>query len=820
MQSMKRLVMIGWVLILLGTVLYGSGESRGSESLKKISLTPGEKRFLREHPKIVLGTDKYWHPYVEVDSNGRISGYDRDVLDLINRVSGSHFLLRAGNWKQMQEEAKARRIDGLSTGAAIASRRSYLNFSDIYITVNKMLVVSSDNPKNIHTLDDLKGKTIALHNGNLADEKTLKYFPDTLVKRYDTVEKMLQAVASGDADAMFANGSTLFLANELGMPYFKKVALLPDRLELVFAIRNDWPEAISIINKSLKMIGEEKLEMLQKKWFWQDKAMPLLPEQIKLSEEQRSYLRQKGVIRYCIDPDWMPLEAIIEGKPTGMSVDFLRLFSKRIGITFKLLPVDSWEESLTDLESGRCDIIPMMMPTRSRSTTYHFTTPYLSFPIVLATTFEKPYIPNLHAMKGKTLAIVRGYVYGELLEKRYPEVHFVKVNSSREGLEAVRDGLYFGFVGNLYTVGYQIQKHFISELKITGKFDKSLQLAVAISRKEPKLFHIMQQVIDSLVPESVDGIVSRWISVSYVKEPDYTYVWWAFAVMLAAAALLLYRHAVVERYNRQLKIEVANKVEELRKKDKILIEKLRMAAMGEMLSMIAHQWRQPLSAVSSTILGIDLRINLGKYDMEKESDRKAFFAYLSEKHRKINGYVSYLSGTVDDFRNFFRPNRKREQVALTQPIDRALGIIGETLRNRGIQVRLQYECDEEIALFQNEVMQVLLNLLKNCKHNFEERGTADPLIEIATRALDDRLIISVCDNGGGIPEAILPRIFDPYFSTKNEEHGTGLGLYMSKTMIEEHHNGRIEAENTGQGVCFIITFFRDAPGRSQLVSQG
>jgi len=773
--------------------------------LRKIVLTDKERAFIEAHPRIVLGTDRLWHPYIIITPDGNLTGYDADVLALVNKVSGANFTLKAGNWEEMQEEAREHIIDGLSTGAAISSRKSYLNFSDVYITVNKMVIAASNNPKQIHSLKDLNGKVIALHRGNLADEETAKAFKKSIIVHYDTVEEVLKAVASGEADAAFANGSTLFLANELGMPYFKRVATLPQKLELVFAVRKDWPEAISIINKSLKQIGKERLQALQRKWFWQDMAMPLVPEQLKLSNEQKRYLyREKKIIRYCIDPDWMPLEAIASGRETGMVSDLVTLFSERVGVPFVLIPTKSWEESLSFLERGKCDILPMIMATKLRARQYHFTTPYLQFPIMVATKYDKSFITDFHALSGKEIGVRRNYVFKELLEPLYPDIRFVEYDSEQKGLEDVRAGKLFGFIDNLYTLGYLIQRHFATQLKISGKLEEILALGIAISKKEPKLFPVMQQLVDSLEPDKLDRLTSAWLTVTYNKEMNYSFLWKVLAGVLLVGVFLFYRQYMLARYNRQLQDEVERKLEELRRKDELLVQKLRMAAMGEMLSMIAHQWRQPLSAINSTLMSIDLRLKLNHYDMSDPKEREIFFAFLEEKHRKVDEYTKFLSHTIDDFRHFFSPHKEKQLSPVTEPVKRAVTLMGDAFSSKGISVETDYRTEVSVRMFQNEVMQVVLNILKNCEDNFTSAQHLSPRIRIITDETEEEGQIVVCDNGGGIPEEILGKIFDPYFSTKEEQQGVGLGLYMSKVIIEKHHLGSMKVKNTKDGVCFII----------------
>lgn len=243
------------------------------------------------------------------------------------------------------------------------------------------------------------------------------------------------------------------------------------------------------------------------------------------------------------------------------------------------------------------------------------------------------------------------------------------------------------------------------------------------------------------------------------------------------------------------KLRMAEK--ELAKKEKLLILQSRHAAMGEMISMIAHQWRQPLSILSVIAMKIQAKIGLGQLKLE-DQDQK----YLLEQMDSIHLYTQNLSTTIDDFRNFYKPNKSSESVKLEEACRKSLAIIKTSLINQNINIIEEYSSQDKVEVYTNEMIQVILNILKNAQDNFIEKGTKEPYIRIST----NNKTLSICDNGGGIPEDIIDRIFDPYFSTKNEKNGTGLGLYMSKTIIEDHHKGKLEAKNTDDGVCFNLLF--------------
>ena len=265
----------------------------------------------------------------------------------------------------------------------------------------------------------------------------------------------------------------------------------------------------------------------------------------------------------------------------------------------------------------------------------------------------------------------------------------------------------------------------------------------------------------------------------------------------------------IMKINNTLELKVKDAISDTRKKEKLLQEQSRLAQMGEMISMIAHQWRQPLSAISSSVMGIQSKLSIGKFDFNKEQDRVKFLKFLEKKHQNIGDYVKTLSDTIDDFRNFFKPDKIKEKVSFNEPIKRALKIVETSMSSKGIDIKCSFNTVNEVYMYQNELMQVILNILKNAEDNFQEKGIENPQIDIVTSSTPTGCKIEISDNGGGIPEDILPNIFDPYFSTKSEKNGTGIGLYMSKVIVEEHHGGVIKAINSARGVTFIIECTQD-----------
>lgn len=249
-------------------------------------------------------------------------------------------------------------------------------------------------------------------------------------------------------------------------------------------------------------------------------------------------------------------------------------------------------------------------------------------------------------------------------------------------------------------------------------------------------------------------------------------------------------------------IGYAKDITEKKQAEDTLERQARMVQMGEMLSMIAHQWRQPLNAISLTAANLKLKFDFNGFDFSEPKAVKQCALELSKKLAAIEGYVQTLSTTVDDFRKFHQTDKEYHSLTLEDVISKSLNIITMSLKEDNIEIIKEYDSNEKINIHVNEIIQVILNIFKNTQDNFQEKRVKHPCIKIIIK----NKTVSICDNGGGIPKDIIDKIFMPYFSTKTDKNGTGLGLYMSRTIVEEHHKGKLLVKNIKNGVCFTIDF--------------
>jgi len=233
---------------------------------------------------------------------------------------------------------------------------------------------------------------------------------------------------------------------------------------------------------------------------------------------------------------------------------------------------------------------------------------------------------------------------------------------------------------------------------------------------------------------------------------------------------------------------------DLRKNETLLLRQSRHAAMGEMIHMISHQWRQPLTAISAIILNLKMKISTKKLNM----------TFCESKLNEVNNYLQVTSKTVDVFKNFFNNDKSKRFFYLQELVQLSVDMIQVSLEENHIKITIENKDLSKLYVYENELMQVVMNIINNARDALLAQNIKNPQINISFEENESTQIILIEDNAKGIEENILSQIFDPYFSTKETLEGTGLGLYMSKMIIQKYCEGDIFVHNTQNGCCFKI----------------
>ncbi len=561
--------------------------------------------------------------------------------------------------------------------------------------------------------------------------------------------------------------------------------------------------------------------------------MPSHKGSITLTPKEKSYIQQLGQLSICITPDLPPIEYEESGTLKGISVDMLRLIGRKLHTKIAFVKTENPKSSLAYLQAGRCHLaldIPQAksnqktLRTRyeknnvsspSHLDTYHrslyFTQPFVEYNLDIIQRSDHPLVKDLSLLHDKRIVLKNASVKNHLA-KLSPNLTVIQEEEIREILKLLESGEADLTLLPLPIFNYYRYKYGYHHLQVAGHTDLKHTETIAIDPHHATLLPILNKMIDSISQEERNFIFEKWTNVTIIKRVDYTLLWQVLIGALVIVSIIIFLlikqkrlQAKIEAYNANLEQSIQEELKKNREKDKQLLQQSKLAQMGEMISMIAHQWRQPLTTISATSVALQLKAELGDVDRKE----------IIKTTERISEYAQHLSRTIDDFRDFFKPTKAKEETTVSKLIQSVLSIVAPLLEGKGITIQTQIENDTSLYTYINELKQVLLNLIQNAQDVLIERHITSPRITIRSFTKGENIILEIADNGGGIEEEIMEQIFDPYFSTKSK-NGTGLGLYMAKVIIEEHCGSRLEAYNNIEGAVFRIEFIKDTIKGSSL----
>ena len=534
---------------------------------------------------------------------------------------------------------------------------------------------------------------------------------------------------------------------------------------------------------------------------------------------QLNYLSNKKELKLCIGPDSMPFEDFGKnGEYIGLTSDYYKIFSKNLNIPITVVPVNTWAESIEFAKNRKCDIISAMQ-TEERKQYLNFTSPYLKTPVVIATNNDKPFISDFKDLTNEKIGVPKSYAYVEELKKIYPNINYVEVPTIKDGLKKVIDGELYGQVGTLACIGYFFITDFAGSLKIAGKTDKvNLELGIGVRNDDPILFDILQNQVENIDESFHHKVLNNWINIKYNIDIDYSLVYKILTVIFIFIIFIVYKQYYLKRMNKKLEEEVDKKTKllvdsnnKLKKNEQILkqynkdleikikeevdknikIQKQlftaeKISSMIEMINNISHQWRQPLSIISTVSSGMLLKKEYGLLDDKEFRDNCIM----------IDNNVQFISKTIDNFRNFIDNDNNKKVFDLENAIEDFLNLVSALITNDHINIILNLEKDIKINGYENELIQCFINIFNNARTALNERKIEEKLIFITTSIEDNKVIIIIKDNAQGISEEIMNKLFEPYITTKHQSQGIGLGLYITYNLIVDKMKGAIDIINT------------------------
>ena len=763
---------------------------------KRILLTKEEKEYLFSKKTITVHNESVWAPY-NFNENAIPKGYVIDYMDLIAKKLGINIKYISGySWSEYINLIKTEQIDIISNIAKTKDRENFINFTKPFLKSKKAIF---SNTLKIKKLSELNGKTVAVPNQFYIHLYLKKHYPKINIKTYKNIKECIYAVINKEADVVIENYAVvnyLMKKDGLSMKYIS----ISDNAELYsdlsIGVRKSQVILRDILIKAQDSLTKKEIDIIEDKWFGLGNQ-----KDKKFTPKQRKYINKKKSIKVCTNPNWVPLEYNDNNKPKGIAIDILNLISKKTTLKINYIRTQSWKQSQEFLRDKKCDILSSVIKTKKREEYLNFTKPYISYDLAIITRNDKPLVDNISTIVDETMSRKAASGISMILKQQYPNINIKNTNNMLESFQDIQNGSSYFTIATLPVLSYNIKKYDFNNLQVAGYLKLKYDLRIGVRKDDKELLGILNNAINMISKDTIKIINNKWTTQEVIKQADYTLAIIIFIIAFIIISIIIVMYMKqrdlskeIEDLNDSLKSKVESEIAKNHEREKFILHQSRLAQMGEIISMIAHQWRQPLNTLSMLNQSVVLKYQRGKLDKE-------FLDYFKD-NSKIQ--INNMSTTIDDFRNFFKPEKEKSTFCINDNIENTIELVSPVFLKEDISINIDYNEKFITNGFPNELGQAILNIINNAKDALIENKIENKKIEILLYRKDENIIIIIKDNAKGIPLNIINNVFDPYFSTKKEKDGTGLGLYMSKMIIEDHCNGRINVSNNKDGAVFEL----------------
>ena len=744
-----------------------------------INFTKDELNFIQKKKNVSIATTQDYYPF-NYKENGKYEGYSIDFLKIIEKKSGLTFDIQMDSWTKNLTKFKNKEVDLIDNISYTKERTKFVNFSQTYYQIPNVLFAQKGTFQNYNGLKSLKGKKIGITQDIYYFDliKNLNLFE--LVVFTNSREKM-KALAFGKIDASFNNLIS-------GQKYIKaggysNIKVLDEidhnlvsREDLRIGSQKNNPILTSIIEKTINSISIEEKNILNYKWFGVSIKKEDTLKNIVLSKEEKHYLKNKKIITMCVDPNWLPLEKIQDGKHIGLVSEYMQLYSQKISTQIKLVQTSSWMESIQKAKSRECDIISLAEKTEKRSKYMNFTSPYIDIPVVIATKKEIPFISDFQEISNKKVGVVKGYSIEDKIKNKFPNVELIYVNSIDEGLKKVQNGEIFGYIDNSVVINNAIEMDYIGILSISGQLALRFPLSVATRNDEKILLDIFEKAVLSIDKSTINSLNKKWIKATYSVKTDYQLI---YTIIVISILLLLASFY----WNRKLNY-LKNKAEEATKEK------------SNFLANMSHEIRTPMNA----ILGMTHLVN----DTNLNNKQKKYIQNIQEASNNL----LYIIDDILDFSKIEAAKLTIEQTQfqMSHVISNLKNILEMRIGDKNINLLIHNQLKHDQYIGDPiRLNQILINLTGNAI-KFTNNGSVEVFI---SEQENNKILFKIKDTGIGISEENQKKLFLPFSQTDDsitrKYGGTGIGLSISKNLVHLMQGDIWINSKEGEGSEFSFT---------------
>ena len=766
------------------------------QHISSVTLTAEEQNYLNHKRLWKININKNFPPFSFVSQNMR-QGFSIDLIKLVAKMLNVRLEFIPGIWTDQLKMIQNHKLDVLLDVANTQARRKIMRFTQPYLDTRDVIVIRANKPQIESSLSSFNGHTFACVKDYAITNLIKTHFPNIHLLYVESTEQALTAVSEGRADGMVANEVSAnyliqknFITNLQTIPVVEAEALGKATLSMAVAYNNRL--LLSIINKALLSVPEQQLIKLRNKWFGQ--LNKTFNTQATTTKQQKEWLITHDTQTLYLPELGLPL---IHKTPTGeqgIIPDFINYFKLQLAIDWT--DVDNIKNSKNN---QLADIIIADPHNANLQKNFLLSKPITSMPIVAITgNSALTYVDDLSKLTSKLTGVLKNASYKALIHQRYPNLQLIEYKTISSAIMAASRGDIQLLLCPLAQCSYTMNELGLSNLRIINQTKINDTLHFAVRKDWPELVAILNQILMNMSPQLKNSIYRRWNSREDVLiKTDYSLIWYLLSIAIAVISVVVAWNRRIARYAQ--KIEAAHN--ELKNTQQQLVQSEKMASLGTLTAGVAHEINNPTNFTYASIYLMKNEIEAIKQFLKQlaggEQADPLVLQSFDEKFSKLTELANTAAeGTqrikiiVNNLRTFTRlDNAEHKRVFITELITSTINLVQTQFNN--IDIRTEFLANPSLNCYPAKLAQVFMNLIVNaCQaieahkaHQTELQG----LVTITTELLNSQLHISFQDNGCGMDKITQQRIFEPFFTTKDVGSGTGLGMAISFSIIEEHH---------------------------------
>jgi len=738
-------------------------------------LSMEQKQWLYENQPIQLAVDSFNPPMNYLNQQKEIVGLTIDYMNFIEDQLGIEFEYITGTWAEGLDKAIKHEVDGIVNASIKEERKPYLNFTDPYFNTPDALLTLSDTPL-FQSPDSFSGKPVAVIRGSARKEVFLNYSPDSEILEVDTLEEgvvaVLEQTAVGFLDEMAVIENLLdqyFVSNVK----LNSVIFFPELGTAHIGVRNDDIQLVTILNLAIDQLTPSDHERIRARYLHQDDNRGILVDP-GFTRQEREWLKAHPVIKVGEDDAWAPIQFSDNGTPSGISLEYLNLLEPVMGVEFQI-EQNQWQQILNQIQNKKLDILSCARQTPDRDVYLNFTDPYLTLPIVMLGRGDFTLIRPQNFDRYR-IGLLQGYAAEELFSIHYPEVPYQGYIDLEQGIKALQNNEVDILIENQLAINHYLLDKRILGLQIIGDLPFSYDLGMGVRKDWPLLVSILNKSLNTLTEEQHLAIYQKWNYIAIKKEVDYKRI---FILTLIFSFLLIILSLWTVLVSRRARL-----------RSRQLEDSRRMEAIGKMAGGIVHDFKNLLMGIS----GYTELLKMGELtDKQEKEFLDQILEAVDSGTELTNQILLYTRGNESDF----------QEINVSLIMNNIKDILSHSSK---LILHINSDIDSNCYMYGDaaQIKQLILNLGTNAIQAMEE--SKRKVLSLTLRELPESnsLLIRIEDSGSGIPNKIKNKIFDPYFSTRKRDKGTGLGLATVDRIIKNHKGRLILHTEENLGTVFSV----------------